>query len=211
MEAPTSNLSQHQLSEGTNLQILQAPTCRQRHRSPLAPPCHPIFLATTRRKLQLPEFKHQLESWGQQSSLAPPYLPYLLDFPKESNYNITNSILTYQTHSILIICSTSTLFLFSVQLLAHIFVLLLFDHSSLVSSLLFICSASLSSAAHSQIFSVSQFLLFFFALAEFSLPHLNSSPLTFTSTVFYRHDLLSFGFPNSSYSKQEWLQHNHDS
>jgi hypothetical protein len=43
MEAPTSNLSQHQLSEGTNLQNLQAPTCRQRHQSPLAPPCHPIF------------------------------------------------------------------------------------------------------------------------------------------------------------------------
>ena len=43
MEAPTSNLSQHQLSEGTNLQNLQAPTCRQKHQSPLAPPCHPIF------------------------------------------------------------------------------------------------------------------------------------------------------------------------
>jgi hypothetical protein len=43
MEAPTSNLSQHQLSEGTNLQNLQAPTCRQRHQSPLAPPCHPSF------------------------------------------------------------------------------------------------------------------------------------------------------------------------
>ena len=48
-------------------------------------------------------------------------------------------------------------------------------HSRLFSFLLFISSASLSSAVHSQFFSVSQFLLFIFALVEFSHSHFNST------------------------------------
>ena len=156
MQAPTC--WEHQLSQNPSTHWVEAPTSNlYKHpladwdiKSPLAPPCHPGFLATTRRKLQLPVFKHQLEPWGQQSSLAPPYLPYLLVLYKRISITVLQMYLDLPPHSALFNYSTSAL-LSSVMFncLAHSSVPLLFAHSRLFSLLLFICSASLSSAAHS--------------------------------------------------------------
>jgi hypothetical protein len=88
MEAPTSTYTSTNLFESTNSLVSLAPT-RRKHQLPecsstdwmeaptstytstnlhiensvfsQAPPCHPVFLATTRWKLQIPIFKHQLE------------------------------------------------------------------------------------------------------------------------------------------------------
>ena len=65
--APTRK--KHQLPECSNIDWMEAPTSTytstnlhiEKSVFSQAPPCHPVFLATTRWKLQLPIFKHQLE------------------------------------------------------------------------------------------------------------------------------------------------------
>ena len=49
VEAPTSSLSQHQLSEDTNLQSLQAPSCRQRHKFSPSTSLPPLFARLSNR------------------------------------------------------------------------------------------------------------------------------------------------------------------
>ena len=81
-----------QLVESTNSLVSLAPT-RRKHQIPKysstnsytensvfsrAPPCHPVFIATTRWKIQLPIFKHQLEYQRTTVLLSATLPPYFL-------------------------------------------------------------------------------------------------------------------------------------
>jgi len=129
LRVPTLTESQHPLGGSTNFQSLQAPTCRLRHKVSPNTSLPPLFASSLQKKRNVT-------------------IQMCLYLPNHSAlFNCSTSSLC---SSVLFNCSTSTLCSYVLfNCLAHSSVPMLFAHSRLFSLLLFICSASLSSVAHS--------------------------------------------------------------